>query len=253
MFDQGAVEATTHSRFVQGLDVSMFSEQDIVNVVLQRSEVLYDLESPGRPIRQWSRENEGPMRDVVQDKGLLLVQRAIAVLYREYLAMKPLLDGMKIKRIADIGCGYAFFDLFAARDYQAELVLIDIEENDERHFGFEETGAAYTSLSVATKFLNANGIGPKRVTAVNPKTQNLAAVPPVDLAISFLSCGFHYPASTYATFWKEGVAQDGHVILDVRGSSFDEQMAGLNALGSSAEIWEGQKWHRMVIDKGITG
>ncbi len=249
MFDRDAVELMTQSKFIQGLDLSMFAEQDIINVVLQRSEVLYDLENPDHVIRQWTKGNDGAMRDLVSQKGHELVRRAIAVLYREFLAMKPTLDGLQISRIADIGCGYAFFDFFAARDYQAQLVLVDIETNDKRYFGFEDTAAAYTSLDVAKQFLKANGIPDASVETVNPLCQDLSSVEPVDLAISFLSCGFHYPLSKYDWYWSKSVVPGGHIMLDVRTATFDAQMADMAAYGRSKPLWSGQKWQRMVIEK----
>ncbi len=252
MFDEVEVEKIVNSRFIQSLDVSMFEISDIGNVVLQRSEVLYGVSGGNHAIRAWMNGNSGPMDDLAKTHGLKLVRRAIAVLYREFLAMKPTLDGISPKSIADIGCGYAFFDLFASRDYQADIVLIDIEENEERHFGFEETGSAYTSLNVAKKFLLANGLSPEKLTLINPQKEDLAKLAPVELAVSFLSCGFHYPTSVYNDFWKNGIVAAGHILLDVRGTSYEQQMEPLLALGTAQEMWSGQKWRRMILDKGVS-
>ena len=41
--------------------------------------------------------------------------------------------GLNPTRIADMGCGYAVFDRFAAQDFKANLVLIDREDNGLRH------------------------------------------------------------------------------------------------------------------------
>lgn len=50
MFDADRVQEVAQSQLVNALDLSMFSEKDILNTVLQRSEVLFDLDRRGLPI-----------------------------------------------------------------------------------------------------------------------------------------------------------------------------------------------------------
>lgn len=234
---------------VAALDLSAFSEQDILNTVLQRSEVLFDVPRQGRLIRAWSDGDAAPLRRVVEDKGEILLRRAIGALFREYEELRPVLDTLSPKRVADIGCGYAFFDLFLARDYGAELVLIDLEENDARHFGLQEEGAAYTSLAVARRFLEANGVPGDRIRTLNPAQEAADGVTDVDLAISFLSCGFHYPVSTYETFFRDSVSPDGAIILDLRGAAVSRQKPMLERIGAVSTLSRGAKWLRVLVRK----
>ncbi len=154
------------------------------------------------------------------------------------------------RRIANIGCGYAFWDLFAARTYGSELVLIDLEQNDERHFGFADQGAAYSSLSVARKFLENNGIAPDRITTMNPAVADAQSSENVDLAVSFLSCGFHYPVDSYYSYFAEKVSEGGSIILDLRVSTAREQSARLGTLGTVQQLLSRNKVRRVVVTRG---
>ena len=99
-------------------------------------------------------------------------------------------------------------------------MLIDIESTPDRHFSFAETGAAYTDLSKVRAFLEANGVPPGKIITINPaKGGDLAEAGQVDLAISLISCGYHYPAETYGGFFRDQVAPDGRIVLDIRKGS----------------------------------
>ncbi|ATG40425.1 hypothetical protein [Phaeobacter piscinae] len=250
MFDADHVQEVTRSPLVGALDLSMFSDKDILNTVLQRSEVLFDLDRPGLPIRQWSKGKPDALQAEVARRGDLLLRRAISVLYLEYLALKPTIATLAPKHVADIGCGYGFIDLFIARDFQPALTLIDLESNDATHFGFHAEGAAYSSLATARAFLLANGVAAEAVTTLNPGREEATRTTEVDLALSLLSCGFHYPANTYAQFWGKSVTKDGAIILDLRDAEAARQREELGQIGALRDLWRGEKWTRVLIDKG---
>ncbi|MFV1441060.1 hypothetical protein VWZ88_06195 [Phaeobacter sp. JH20_36] len=247
MFNADRVTEVAQSSVVETLDLSMFSEADILNTVLQRSEVLFDLDRPGRPIRRWSKGKPEELQDEVARRGDLLLKRAISVLYLEYLALKPTLETLAPKHVADIGCGYGFIDLFLAREFACAITLIDLEDNEATHFGFDAEGAAYSSLSTARAFLTANGVAD--VTTVNPGREDPNRIGDVDLALSLLSCGFHYPVSTYETFWKNSVKPDGAIILDLRDAEAAPQRALLGQIGALHDLWSGEKWTRIQVRK----
>lgn len=234
---------------IRKLDVSMFSEGDLVNLILQRSEVLFDMRKPGQVIRAWNDGDEGPIRACVDKLGEAIARRAAGVIHAEYRSLAPVLMAKPPKRVADIGCGYALFDLFVARDSKATVLLIDIEQNERRHFGYAEEGAAYANLEIARRFLEANGIAAKRIETLNPEREDLTAAKPVDLAISFLSCGFHYPASTYATYFKDSVTAGGAVMLDLRAATAAAQLATLEGLGTVSDLPPPPKARRIMLRK----
>ncbi len=234
---------------VARLDYSVFSHADLVNIVLQRSEVLDDIQRPGRLIRAWERGDHAPLDEVVEARGTLLAQRAAQKIRREVQALAPVLAEIAPRRVADIGCGYAMFDLFLYHDFGAELLLIDVEDNEHRHFGYETEAAAYTSLDTARRFLVANGVPDRAITTWNPDEDEIDT-DKVDLAVSFLACGFHFPVDMYLPFFRLAVAPGGSVILDLRAGRSEDSRRTLETLGEVQVLAERKGRMRVWLRKG---
>lgn len=235
---------------VAGLDYGAFGPDDLLNLVLQRSEVLHDQTRPGEVIRAWNAGDEGPIRAAVAALGPEIARRAAAVIHAEYKAMADRLGRLRPKRVADIGCGYAIFDLFVARDLKADLLLIDLEQNDRRHFGFQSEGAAYSNLDTARRFLETNGVAPGRICTLNPGKEDPVAAGPVGLAFSFLSCGFHFPVDLYMPFFERAVTPTGTIVLDLRERTAEAQRATLSPLGRIEVLDSPYKAQRILLKKG---
>ena len=244
--------AAAQDKDICALDFSAFDDTDIVNLVAQRSEIIFDEPDPGGIIKQWSVGNEGPVRDVVQSRRQELLRRAAGIIRAEYDEIKPVLDTLAPRSIADIGCGYAIYDLFHWRDFPGRVVLIDIETTDVRHFGYKETGAAYTNLDKAKAFLVANGVAARQISLVNPDKAPLPKTK-VDLAVSFISCGFHYPVETYGAYFRDGVSAKGAIILDVRRRRVKEAWPALEAIGAVREVTASANGGaaRLMVRKGV--
>jgi SAM-dependent methyltransferase len=233
------------------LDLSAFGPRDLVNLILQRSEILRDQPRPGRIVDAWTKGEEGPAMALVETMGSALARRAAAFVWLEYQQLKPALLRLerRPRRVADIGCGFALFDLFLWRDFPGELVLIDLENTPERHFGFRDRGAAYADLEVARRFLADNGVPARDVTCLNPGRDALEAVAPVDLAVSFLSCGFHYPWQGYAPFFRDQLRPGGAAILDLRrrkAAAGRRELADIGAVSVLCEAAYGNAIRVMV-------
>ncbi|SMH48536.1 hypothetical protein [Maritimibacter sp. HL-12] len=217
---------------IGSLDTTAFSRNDVLNLILQRSEIIGDQPNPGRYIKAWTTGQDQPLLDLIDTIGAdNLVRRAAALIFLEYEELRPVFEKAPPEKVTDIGCGYALFDLFLAQDFKSKLTLIDLETNDERHFGFEESGSAYSNLDVAARFLNANGIAKSRIKTLNPAVKSPDRLRGQDLVVSFISCGFHYPWSTYAVFFRDAVTPGGRIILDVRRRAAERTMAELAAFG----------------------
>jgi SAM-dependent methyltransferase len=225
------IASEVESEAIRDLDLGMFDQQDLVNLILQRSEVLYDLPRSGRVIREWNNGNMNPIIDQVERLGDEIAYRTAAVIHAEYKNMAPMLKQLAPKRVADIGCGYAFFDLFLARDLGTKLLLIDLESNERRHFGFKKEGAAYSSLARAKEMLMANQVAYEDIHTVNPEQEDPAECGKVDLVTSFLSCGFHYPVSLYDRFFTTAVQPSGSAIIDLREATAEKQLRQLQSYG----------------------
>lgn len=234
---------------IADLDLSVFAPADLVNLILQRSEVMFDIPRSGRIIRAWNAGDDGPINAVMAEKGPEIARRAAAIIHAEYQALRPVLDDIGPRAIADIGCGYAFFDLFVSRDYGCDVMLIDLETNTRRHFGFRNERAAYSSLSMARALLVANGIPDDRITTINPGSDDVLSAPPVDLAVSFLSCGFHYPVDIYLDFFRKVVTPDGNILLDLRTTTAGAQLAALVPFGTVIDLPAPEKVRRIRLQK----
>ncbi len=234
---------------ITALDLSSLGPDDYLNLILQRSEVMYDRPRSGQVIRAWNASDMGPIEAVVAEMGEEIARRAAAVIHAEYQQIAPLLATLKPKRIADIGCGYAFFDLFAAKDLKSEVLLIDLESNERRHFGFQAEGAAYSSLAAARKLLEDNGVSAKKITTLNPRDKAPETAKPVDLVVSFLSCGFHYPVDLYLPFLEKALKPDGAAIFDLRAATAAEQAEKLAQFGTVTDLDAPPKARRVLLRK----
>jgi SAM-dependent methyltransferase len=225
------------SEAVAGLDLSCFSETDLVNLILQRSEILADhSRRPKRIIRAWVAGDDGPVREAAAWLGADAARRAAGFVYLEYCALRPLLRRLAPRHVADIGCGYGFFDLFLQAEFNCSVTLIDTEDTDARHFGFKAQGASYASLPVARRLLTGNGCPPDRIATLNPGRDAIDTLRGVDLAVSFLACGFHFPWQVYAGFFQHALVPDGSVILDLRQHRAERDVQALGRIGTVEEI-----------------
>lgn len=248
---QAATEKAASAR-IRDLDTSALSKHDVLNLILQRSEIIGDQPKPNTYIKAWMGGDAEPLLQLIDKVGQDdLIRRAAAFILLEYEALQPRLAAQPPGAATDIGCGYAIFDLFLAQDFDCDLTLIDLEESDERHFGFEQTGAAYSNLEVAKAFLLANGIAAKRITTVNPNTQSVADITEQDLVVSFISCGFHYPWNTYETFFRDAVKPGGRVILDLRQRTLERTREEISGLGvfEDLSVGAGGKAARVMLTR----
>ena len=234
---------------IASLDLTCFDRGDLVNLILQRSEVMFDRPKSGRVIKAWQEGDDAPIQAVVDEMGETIARRAAGVIHAEYKAIKGLLQDLNLKRLADIGCGYGFFDLFAAQDLGCQVLLIDIEENTHRHFGFNLEGAAYSSLSRAKRLLVSNGIKSNMIETLNPSKKPVEASKPVDLTVSFLSCGFHYPVDPYLPFLDKVLRPGGAAIFDLRRSTSAVQAQKLEEFGALSDMAAPPKARRVLLRK----
>lgn len=197
------------------LDFSMFSDRDVANILLQRSE----LASSGQTIKDWMAGDEALLLEEARVQRNRILQESIRIAERECGLFLNVTDAIAPKRAADIGCGYAFASLLLHRRYGCGIVLIDIEEGSSRHFGFRQEGSGYTCLATARAFLEANGVPAEKISTINPQSGDTAALGDFDLVISLASCGFHYPVSTYEDLFRSQISSDGCIVLDIRKGS----------------------------------
>ncbi|MDO5647393.1 cyclopropane-fatty-acyl-phospholipid synthase family protein [Paracoccus sp. (in: a-proteobacteria)] len=228
-------------------DFSALTRDDLAHLILQRSQVLADVPQAGQVIRAWSNGDAAPLMAQVDRLGADVAARAFDGIAAEYEGLRDVLAELAPARIADIGCGYAFFDLLAWRNLGCDLVLIDTETNDHRYFGYAKQGAAYSNLTTAARFLKGNGVPDAALTVVNPDRHSLRDTGPVDLIVSFLACGFHWPAASYLDYFRTNLRPGGAILLDLRDRSAAQQLEELAPLGRIHTLPSPPKARRIFI------
>ena len=134
---------------------------------------------------------------------------------REVLPEKPL-------RILDIVCGVACIDIFLFRHYResADLKfwLLDRSEISKNLFYyFRERGAFYNSLEVARETLRSNGVADEQIITLTADDKFQVPIDEaVDLVVSLISWGYHYPVESYLQNVFRVMHNESTLILDIR-------------------------------------
>lgn len=192
-------------------DYTMMGDRQITDLCLQRSNRL------GKIIPSRSKTGEawaGLMQQVVVEHRQTILAAVSSEIEDIFEKIAPQIESIAPRVLADLGCGQAFVDLLIYRRFGCDLVLIDIEASSDIHFGFADHGAGYADLANARAFLVANGVPDSAITTINPKNAPLEQIGSVDMAVSLLSCGFHYPVETYDAFFRNQVSKA--ILLDCR-------------------------------------
>jgi SAM-dependent methyltransferase len=137
---------------------------------------------------------------------------------REYEEIRPHLPRRAVA-ILDIGCGVGGIDIFLHRHYGTpHLYLVDRTETARTvWYGFEEKGAFYNSFEATRRLLVKNGVPESALRFREVGEDGQLDVPEeVDLVVSLISWGFHYPVEAYADQVVALLRPGGRVILDVR-------------------------------------
>jgi SAM-dependent methyltransferase len=170
----------------------------------------------------------------------------------EYNSIKHVLPN-SCSTVLDIGCGVAGIDVFIERHYSGQapdFYLLDKSRVEQSVFYmFHEQAAFYNSLNVAGETLHANGISNGRIHLIEATDRNeIGMGAPVDLALSLLSWGFHYPVATYVERVHELLSEHGVVILDVRKGTDDIEVLR-RTFGRVDIIFATGKQYRVVARK----
>lgn len=123
---------------------------------------------------------------------------AYALRIRKYLR-----DG---DHILDIGCGFGFVDLAIAKHVDATFTLVD-KTGDEKPVSFSPRGYAHNDLEMTRRNVRS-------LDATVQDARSFSVTRPVDVVISTLSWGWHYPIGVYRD--KVLALKPRVIILDLR-------------------------------------
>ena len=86
---------------IASLDTSAFNKDDVLNVILQRSEIIRDQPRSNRYIKRWTQGDSAPALELIDQLGAdTLIKRAAAFIYLEYLELKPIFDKTRPRKVA---------------------------------------------------------------------------------------------------------------------------------------------------------
>lgn len=209
------------------IDLSSLSWRDAAEIALQRTDHLLRLPGLGSPsYHLWKRHRPALLHVEARLRRNAILERTSADLEAEFRDLERFFDRRPIRRMVDIGCGHALIDLFFFRRYGCDLHPVDIEQSPERYHDYHDVGAGYASLPSARAFLVRNGVPSERIRTTNPKREKLVDSG-CDLVMSLLSCGFHYPVSTYLGFAHAALKPGGLFLVDLRkGKGQEGDLAG---------------------------
>jgi SAM-dependent methyltransferase len=148
----------------------------------------------------------------------------------EYRSIRGVLPGA-CASVLDIGCGVAGIDVFLQRHYGDQVIdffLLDRSEvTTSVFYSFQSRGAFYNSLEVARTLMTMNGVPAERIHLLHATASNeIGITGKIDVIMSLLSWGFHYPVDTYLSRVHELLSDNGVLVMDVRKGS-----DGLKLLG----------------------
>lgn len=126
------------------------------------------------------------------------------------------------RSVLDVGCGLAGIDLHIyeyLRSNDPHLYLLDRTQiEDQVWYMFKANGAFYNSLELAEAYLVRNGVAEDRIHCLEaPNDGKLdGVIRSVDLVVSTISWGFHYPISVYLESVARIMSDGGVLLVDIR-------------------------------------
>ena len=173
---------------------------------------------------------------------------------REYEDLRPHLPP-RASAVLDVGCGVAGLAVHIYRHYGGDgslrLYLMDRTETvSSISYGLASTtGEFYNSLEVTRNLLVSNEIPDQCIVTLEARDdRRIVVAEPLDLVVSTISWGFHYPVATYLEQAHERLAPGGRLIIDVRKGSGGVAEVGAK-FGNVAVISEGAKHERILAMK----
>lgn len=135
------------------------------------------------------------------------------------------------KRILDIGCGFAYVSELFQKKYGCELYLLDGDVSStpdatrKGKFGEVSSFQFYLPVERLQEHWTSKGI---KYTFVDANDISIADDVQFDLVYSWISCGFHYPLSTYKELIKKHTDANSKIIMDFRRKALSSQMKDMN-------------------------
>jgi SAM-dependent methyltransferase len=141
-------------------------------------------------------------------------QEFIENIEKEYELMKPYLPD-KAELILDIGCGVGGIDVYIYNHYDVpHMFLMDSElVSREPIYGFDRGVSYYNSFDATKALMMANDVYNFSLLNLDIRIDTIKNI---DLIISILSWGYHYPIDKYIKQVDTALSENGTLIIDIR-------------------------------------
>ncbi len=133
----------------------------------------------------------------------------------EYEAFKEFID--KPQKILELGCGLGRMSVYLNKqlDYEPEFILADYDEISEKlKYGWDPGDIRYNRFESTRQFCDDNSL--KRFEIFNLEDRDISELQDIDLVISVMAVGFHYPIEQYFNKLLEISTHDVVMIFGVR-------------------------------------
>ena len=217
----------------------------------------------GTPCRSTMEKMLQNQRAMHERYGAMTDEQISGVIHAAFVDLRAALPSRNMQpvRIVDIGCGLAMYHVFIRHYFhdRSDHVLVDRstyqigQRGFERHsrrggFGSVRQMPFYTSAECAREIAFANGFDATNWHWVNASAQAVASLgaASVDIVMSLLSWGFHYPVAVYVDAVRSVLKPDGRLIITLRSGAGEE--ASLDRAGFACKlvrlpIIRGPQWH----------
>ena len=140
---------------------------------------------------------------------------------KEFELIKPYIGSPK--NVLDLGCGIGRMSVYLhtqLRDDSIHYILAD--GNDESLFKIKygwnnKKSRYYNSINLMNLFAESNGL--KNFRSVNLQKESIEDLRNIDLIMSFLAVGFHFPIEEYLETLKISASSDCVMIFGIRKKS----------------------------------
>lgn len=179
----------------------------------------------------------------------------IAKLYSEeiraYLeALSPHLP-KQCETLLDIGCGIGGVDVFLNDHYKDSIkktILLDRTELTRDYYtSFRETAAACNSLPTAKSILEINGVDSNSIHTVDVNTADFPVNERIDLCISSIAWGYHFPVETYLKQVRAISHENTVLVIDIRKDTPDYE--ALTKLFGEYTVAIDEDKHQTIVTK----
>ena len=150
-----------------------------------------------------------------QDKNL--AQKVFIKIKKEFDSIKQYLPE-NVNNIMDIGCGIGLIDIFLNNHYSdcKKFYLLDknIIDNKIVH-GFSDNYESYNINNITKNFLINNNVEEHKINLIDVDNEFSIQPNSIDLFISLVSMGYHYPVSKYLETMKKTSKDNSIFIFDI--------------------------------------